>query len=170
MIHDEFDADQLLTCNECGQNVIPDPTGSKGVYCHMDDGGGVDYDADADHVPVPVNEEPKPVMKPYTVVAEYWDNEQTYVAHVRAENPELAAAACQDECRREAVQFGEDEPGDDDVADKLKVRCVFEGHHMDKYDDTGDTDPVLLSDMVLNAEAAREFHPVVAELKRLLGQ
>ena len=102
-------------------------------------------------------------MKKYTVVAEVYDTEETLIKHVTADDAAAAAAFCEDEARQQAVDEGDDEPGDDDVCDKLIIRAVFEGHHNDQYDEAD-----LFVNRVLSREA-REYLPEVKELMRAMG-
>ena len=43
-------AEHTMVCAECGDHVMPDPAGSKGVLVHGTD-GKQDHEADMDHVP-----------------------------------------------------------------------------------------------------------------------
>jgi hypothetical protein len=71
-------------------------------------------------------------MKKYTVVGEYWDNEQTYVEHVEVEGGPAAAEKAAQKMAAEHLSREDDEPYDDyETNPPLKIHSVFEGHHQD---------------------------------------
>lgn len=68
-------------------------------------------------------------MKTYTVVAEYLDNQQTYVTSVRAEDVAAAAQQARQQCR-----LDNGEPLDDSwTSYEVRIRSIFEGAHEDLW-------------------------------------
>lgn len=82
---------------------------------------------------------PKPELQPYTVVAAFYDDGATFIAHVQATDAEHAAQLAQikvhgdkmqavhlDLCELEPLEPGE-------VPDILYMISIFEGHHTNLY-------------------------------------
>ena len=67
--------------------------------------------------------------KTFTIIGEYWDNEQGYAAEVRSGDEQEAMEKAQAECRQ-LLRAGRDEPDEEEAeeADEpLRIWAVLEG-------------------------------------------
>ena len=65
-------------------------------------------------------------MTKFTIIAEYWDNEQGYATHVEAEDEDAAIALAQTECL-EALNEEQDDDEESLEDAPLKILAVLEG-------------------------------------------
>jgi len=66
-------------------------------------------------------------MKKYTVIGEYWDNEQGYAAQVEAADEDDAIAAAQNQCLEELNEEQEREDDEQLEDEPLKIWAVLAG-------------------------------------------